>query len=139
MGGSGGAKRGGASGNGAGPSSGSNGSNASSSTVLAPLQQQQQQQETRLRSPPMQPQPSAPPAGTSADADVECQRRRATLLPIAFSEGKVTVGDGTVLLDSISPQARVPHPAPTTDMVVLSMAASKGATAMEDFALGQVW
>lgn len=70
------------------------------------------------------------------------------LLPIAFADGKVTVGDGLVLLDRISPLARQPHreqdEAPgaaalaASDMVVLSFAAGKGPTCMEDFALGAV-
>lgn len=70
------------------------------------------------------------------------------LLPIAFADGKVTVGDGLVLLDRISPQARQPHREPdaapgaaalaATDMVLLSFAAAKGPTCMEDFALGAV-
>lgn len=70
------------------------------------------------------------------------------LLPIAFADGKVTVGDGLVLLDRISAQARQPHrepasvrsaaPQAASDMVLLSFAASKGATCMEDFALGAV-
>ncbi|KAL4431157.1 hypothetical protein ABPG75_006413 [Micractinium tetrahymenae] len=63
----------------------------------------------------------------------------ADLLPIAFADGKVTVGDGLVLLDRISPQARQPHReagGAASDMVLLSFAASKGATCMEDFALG---
>ncbi|KAL4423582.1 hypothetical protein ABPG77_004622 [Micractinium sp. CCAP 211/92] len=68
------------------------------------------------------------------------------LLPIAFADGKVTVGDGLVLLDRISPLARQPHREPgeapgaaalaASDMVVLSFAAGKGPTCMEDFALG---
>ncbi|PSC76674.1 galactinol-sucrose galactosyltransferase 2 [Micractinium conductrix] len=68
------------------------------------------------------PPPSAPPP-------------RADLLPIAFADGAVTVGDGMLLLDRVSPQARVQHPA-GTDMVLLSFAVSGGDAAMEDFALG---
>ena len=62
---------------------------------------------------------------------------RADLLPIAFADGAVTVGDGMLLLDRVSPQARVQHPA-GTDMVLLSFAVSGGDAAMEDFALGAV-
>lgn len=127
---------------------GNGGSKRSShQTVRHPADQQQQP--SRLQQPqqpleqPSEQHPSHPqPPRTHMRPTMEqlCPNPRATLLPIAFADGKVTVGDGLVLMDRVSPQARVQHrdsaAAAATDMVLLSMAASKGATAIEDFALG---
>jgi hypothetical protein len=93
-----------------------------------PSQQQQQQQEGVTKAPSF----SADSNGSSAAPAAS------VLLPIAFAGGAVTVGDGLVLLDRMSPQARVQQHTATSDMVLLSMAASNGATALEDFSLGAV-
>lgn len=135
-------------------SSRSSGSSKSSKTVLTPLEQHQQHgnhvesrhtEPQHAQHPADGPQhhaatdarslrPSASTASTSTSASTG-----SGLLPIAFSDGAVTVGDGLVLLDRITPQARVQHPASAhTDLVVLSMAATSGPTAMEDFSLGVV-
>lgn len=135
-GGGGGAQPGGAGGgNGASPSASASSASVGS-TALFPTEPAAQ----RPWQEPSGERPRAPPGAAPAtgDADAEAARRRASLLPVAFVDGRVTVGDGTLLLDRVSPQARVQHPAPDTGMVVLSMAATKGPTAMEDFPLGQV-
>ncbi|EFN59497.1 hypothetical protein CHLNCDRAFT_138126 [Chlorella variabilis] len=130
----------------------SDNSSKSSNTVLTPVEQQQEQQQQQ-----QQAHQGAHKAASARDAQQARQRAAAAngaasssssaaagtaaapdagrLLPIAFADGQVTVGDGLVLLDRITPLARVQHPA-STDMVLLSLAASQGATAIEDFSLG---
>jgi hypothetical protein len=135
-------------------SSRSSGSSKSSKTVLTPLEQHQQHG-NNVQSHHTEPQHAQHPAdGQQRHAATDARSLRPSastaststsastgsgLLPIAFSDGAVTVGDGLVLLDRITPQARVQHPASAhTDLVVLSMAATSGPTAMEDFSLGVV-
>lgn len=136
-------------------SSRSSGSSKSSKTVLTPVEQQQQHGH-HVASHHAEPQHAAQPAGRPhavpdaprtrvlhASASTASTSTSAAsgsgLLPIAYCDGAVTVGDGLVLLDRITPQARVQHPdAARTDLVLLSMAAASGPTAMEDFSLGVV-
>lgn len=114
---------------------GGSGSDAGSSSQLSSQTAAQLQQE-RLHAPPLQAaeqqasSPAPPPPHQRPD-------EAAQLLPIAFADGQVTVGDGTLLLDRMTPLARVQHPA-GTDMVLLSMQAAQGASSLEDFPLGRV-
>lgn len=133
MGGGGAAKRGSSSGPGrSGSDAGSSSSQQSSQTGVPAAQLHHE----RPRAPPEAAEeqqassPAPPPPHQRAD-------EAAQLLPIAFADGRVTVGDGTLLLDNVTPLARVQHPA-GTDMVLLSMQAAKGASSMEDFPLGKV-
>ena len=125
-------RRGGRSGRGGGLSgsaTANSSSEASSRSVLTPVEQQQQQKGGRTDGKEQQTERQQ---GSSVAA-------ASPLLPIAFIDGRVTVGDGTLLLDRVSPQARVQHPeSQATDRVLLSLAASQGHTAIEDFALGVV-
>lgn len=114
---------------------GGSGSDAGSSSQLSSQTAAQLQQE-RPHAPPLQAaeqqasSPPPPPPHQRPD-------KAAQLLPIAFADGQVTVGDGTLLLDRMTPLARVQHPA-GTDMVLLSMQAAQGASSLEDFPLGRV-
>lgn len=139
MGGGGAAKRGGGTkrGGGSGPErSGSDAASSSSQQSSQTAAHAAQLQQERPHAPPPQadeqqassPAPPPPQHGASEAAQ---------LLPIAFADGRVTVGDGTLLLDRVTPLARVQHPA-GTDMVLLSMQAAKGASSIEDFPLGRV-
>jgi hypothetical protein len=143
----GGSKRGGGS---------SHGSNISSSSRLAPQEEKQRApavQQQQLQAPTQEGQRAAgasastPQASNDALAggpgsstyDYDGTDASARLLPISLADGRVTVGDGLVLMDRMTAQARIADPAAaSTDMVLLSMAASDGPTAMEDFALGMV-
>lgn len=123
---------GGRSGRGSGSASSS--SQNSSKTMFTPVEQQDnhdqpEQQPSRQEQKRAQSPQQRAVAATAAAAG--------KLLPIAYADGRVTVGDGTLLLDTMSTQVRVNNPA-ATDMVLLSLAASNGATSMEDFALGAV-
>ena len=120
---------GGRSGRGSGSASSS--SQKSSKTTLTPVEQQDSHDQQQPRQ--EQKRAQSPQQRAVAAAAVAAGK----LLPIAYADGRVTVGDGTLLLDSMSRQVRVKNPA-ATDMVLLSLAASNGATSMEDFPLGAV-
>jgi hypothetical protein len=102
--------------------------------MFTPVEQQDDHEQSEQQQPRQEQKRAQSPQQRAIAAAAAAAGK---LLPIAYADGRVTVGDGTVLLDSMSTQVRVNNPA-ATDMVLLSLAASNGATSMEDFALGAV-